>query len=74
MGAVRLQQGDKVMIALPPHESSLAHSALWHFEGVEAIITRVRSLKNGTYYELSGVKSKHGTHYGLCRDWLIKMR
>lgn len=74
MGAVNLKKGDLVLISLPPHETALANSALWHFEGMETTISKVKSVKTFVYYELDGVKSKYGVPYGLLKDWLIKVK
>lgn len=74
MGAVNLNKGDMVLISLPPNEHSLRNSALWHFEGMETTISKVKSVKNYIYYELDGVKSKYGVPYGLLKDWLIKVK
>lgn len=74
MGAVKLKKGDMVLIALPPDETALANSPLWHFEGMETTISKVKTVKNYIYYELNGVKSKYGVPYGLLKDWLIKVK
>lgn len=72
--AEHLHKGDRVLISLPPNEHSLGNSALWHFEGMETTISKVKTVKNYIYYELDGVKSKYGVPYGLLRDWLIKVK
>ena len=72
--AVSLTKGDKVMVSLPPNEVSLQGSPLWHFEGIETTIRKVKHVKSYVYYELDGVKSKYGIHYGLIKDWLIPVR
>ena len=74
MGAVNLNKGDMVLISLPPNDVSLRNSALWHFEGMETTIRKVKSVKTFVYYELDGVKSKYGVPYGLLKDWLIKVK
>lgn len=73
-GSGQTEKGDMVLIALPPDETALANSALWHFEGMETTISKVKSVKTFVYYELDGVKSKYGVPYGLLKDWLIKVK
>lgn len=72
--ADRLKKGDRVLISLPPSEHTLQGSALWHFEGMEATISRIKSVKSYTYYELDGAVSGYGIPFGFVKDWLIKVR
>ena len=66
-----LPKGTRVLLLIPKNAKTGSIVLEKKYNNKTYSVSKVHHTKIGTYYELEGLKSKHGIPYSFAREWLI---
>lgn len=69
-----IEVGDRVLLQMGASAFSEAPKGLQRWDGCQFIVSKKKTIRNQTYFELKACRSVKGISYTIMEEWITPMR